>query len=144
MGTLTPRDYLAIPQFLEHMLCTHFWKIIAVGQKFSFQEPLNVEVNYCTFPFQITVGSARFVSENYYQMSKKQRQYIDELSEIARRLPGSILTRYLYSAGSSKPRYGELSVLEPPAQDMAGNNWQEGYSLRARQDDGRVILAPGA
>ncbi|KZP32542.1 hypothetical protein FIBSPDRAFT_848361 [Athelia psychrophila] len=137
--SLSPKDYSAVPNMLQRELQMRLNQITSIRRKYAFKEPLNVEINYTVFPFQITAGSAHFVPERYHQLAAQDREMIDKLGGTASRIPGSIIARYFYPAGDLQSRLGEIMILDPPKlmlYNMEGRLSEKYYSVRARKDNG--------
>ena len=119
-----------------------------IRQQFALEEPLTVEIDYSVFPFPITVGSWHFLNERFPQLSKESRDHMVKLSVKALLIPGAIITRYVYPAGGSLCKLGELKIMDPSDPtpfENEGVNSHIYYFVRVKKDDGtlQVVQEPG-
>lgn len=125
---------------VELELRMRFNQMIFIGRKFGFKEPLNIEINYNFFPFQITVGSAHYTPKRRNQpLGAEDLEMLDTIEELALRTPGSIIARYFHLGGDMQITLGVVRILYPPGlmvDNMEGKLSEKYYSVRARKDDG--------
>ncbi|KAF7972514.1 hypothetical protein HWV62_2175 [Athelia sp. TMB] len=142
VNSLSLKDCFAVFVVLKHELRLRFNQLHTIRREFALEEPLNVEFNYGRFPFEITVSSARFALKEW-SSTKNDQHDVGGLTASENHSPGPILPRYQFPTGNLQTKFGELTVFYPPTwtlYDMEGRTSQQYYTVRARRDDGTLVV----